>query len=118
MVSHPSGWTQRLRQKSNGIDDDAGDLIAAYGVHAYEEARRRKHEANSLSEARYWHLVKTKLGRRIVDRCEPAGLATLATRVFEYLEFGLGQPRPRARVGEGDPGRPGRRRRPSGDRAG
>ncbi len=46
--------------------------MAAYGVHAYEEARRRRFQAGSVTTARFWLRVKAEIGRRLVDGCGDA----------------------------------------------
>ena len=65
-------WSKRLEQRRNGISDEAESLMIAFGVDAYEEARRRRTESNSLSSAHYWLQVKTEIGRRILEGCRNA----------------------------------------------
>jgi hypothetical protein len=60
MFHLPSRLKRRLRQRRDAISVEVNDLIAAYGVHAYEQARRRNFEANSASEARYWAKSRRK----------------------------------------------------------
>ena len=65
-------WSKRLEQRRNGISDEAESLMIAFGVDAYEEARRRRTKSNSLSSAHYWLQVKTEIGRRILEGCRNA----------------------------------------------
>ena len=78
------GRAFRLRQRANGINVEADELIKAYNVHAYEEARRRRYQANSLGEARYWASVKSEVGRRIINECvDTIGYEQLEQKISE-----------------------------------
>ena len=73
----------RSREPRDNISMDVDDLLQAFGVHAYEEARRRRFASNDLANARRWGAVKSEIGRRILQRC--GGAARLNGR--EVLLF-------------------------------
>ena len=77
MISFVRKVAERICQKRDGITKDADNLICDLGVHAYEEARRRRFEANDISSARYWGQVKSEIGRRIMQECGPAAIARI-----------------------------------------
>ncbi len=77
MFHLPSRLKRRLRQRRDAISVEVNDLIAAYGVHAHEEARRRNREANSASEARYWAEVEAEIGHTVRGGADPANLERL-----------------------------------------
>ena len=90
MVLFLAPWTRRT-DAEGAVETEADALIAAFGVNAYEEARRRRCDAESSSSARHWLRVKAEIGKRIVERCgDPANFDALEARL---LQFGFGERR-------------------------
>jgi hypothetical protein len=72
MVFFRSRSSRSAAETQPCVPAGADRLMASYGVHAYEEARRRRYRADSVSGARYWLRVKAEIGRRLVDGCGDA----------------------------------------------
>jgi hypothetical protein len=67
---------KRFGRSRGGLDTisvDVENLIREFGVHAYEEARRRRSQSNDVANARRWSAVKSEIGRRILQECGGAG---------------------------------------------
>ena len=78
----------RLRPQHDAVNAEVDDLIFLYGVNAYEEARRRRAQANDVSAARHWSAVKSEIGRRIVEVCGATGdLESLESRLTDAGAF-------------------------------
>lgn len=79
----------RLRDQQSAINSEVDDLIFLYGSNAYEEARRRRAQANDLSAARHWSAVKSEIGRRILEMCgDSASFDRLNSRLIASDDFG------------------------------
>ena len=78
-----------LHSQQSAIDLAADDLILLFGANAYEEARRRRAQAEDLPAARHWSAVKSEIGRRILEVCgDPSSLEKLKSRLIETDESG------------------------------
>jgi hypothetical protein len=77
------GWIGSSKDAHGAIRSEVDHLVRQFGVHAYEEASRRRLESRDVSTARYWGAVKSEIGRDIMARCGEAGiLAKLERRLF------------------------------------
>ena len=70
-------WAPSKRARNERIDAEADALIRDLGDCAYQEARRREHEASSDSIAEDWALVAKAIARKTGSRVG-LNLSTLA----------------------------------------
>ena len=70
-------WLRRRRETAKLVEAEAEEIIQAYAVEAYAEARRREREARTEDEAKNWSRVALAIARKTSKR---VGLDT-ATRM-------------------------------------
>ena len=100
-------WAPSKRARSERIEAEAEGLIRDLGDQAYQEARRREHEASSDATAEDWALVAKAIARKTGSRVGLNLSTQLAMNTFFVLdrEPGVAQklrPRPEPE-GEGEP---------------
>ena len=61
-------WAPSKRARSERIEAEAEGLIRDLGDQAYQEARRREHEASSDATAEDWALVAKAIARKTGSR--------------------------------------------------
>jgi hypothetical protein len=91
-------WAPSKRARNERIDAEADALIRDLGDRAYQEARRREHEASSDSIAEDWALVAKAIARKTGSRVGLNLSTQLEMNTFFVLdrEPGVsGQARPR-----------------------
>ena len=72
----------RAQSRKSVIDTEVDELILRHGVHAYEEASRRRSEAQDVFTERRVDAVKAELCRRLLDVCsDPGALEMLKSRL-------------------------------------
>ena len=102
-----STWAPSRRVRMERIDAEAEALIRELGDRAYQEARRREHEASSDAIAEDWALVAKAIARKTGSRVGLNLSTQLEMNTFFVLdrEPGVAQkPRPRPEV-EAEPER-------------
>ena len=102
-----STWAPSRRVRMERIDAEAEALIRELGDCAYQEARRREHEASSDAIAEDWALVAKAIARKTGSRVGLNLSTQLEMNTFFVLdrEPGVAQkPRPRPEL-EADPER-------------
>src|SRR6202167_2060182 len=102
-------WAPSKRARSERVEAEADGLIRDLGDCAYQEARRREHEASSDATAEDWALVAKAIARKTGSRVRLNLSTPLAMNTFFVLdrEPGVAQklrPGPEAE-GEGEPER-------------
>jgi hypothetical protein len=91
-------WAPSKRARNERIDAEADTLIRDLGDQAYQEARRREHEASSDAIAQDWALVAKAIALKTGSRVGLNLSTQLAMNTFFVLdrEPGVAQkPRPR-----------------------
>jgi len=87
-MSFPSlGWIRSGEDADSAIRSEVDRLVRQCGVHAYEEASRRRLESRDVSTARYWGAVKSEIGRDILARCGEAGVLAKLERRLSALDL-------------------------------
>ena len=92
-------WAPSKRARNERIDAEADALIRDLGDRAYQEARRREHEASSDSIAEDWALVAKAIARKTGSRVGLNLSTQLEMNTFFVLDREPGMPhgvRPRA----------------------
>jgi hypothetical protein len=91
-------WAPSKRARNERIDAEADALIRDLGDCAYQEARRREHEASSDAIAEDWALVARAIARKTGTRVGLNLSTQLAMNTFFVLDREPGvahKPRPR-----------------------
>jgi hypothetical protein len=91
-------WAPSKRARSERIEAEADGLIRDLGDGAYQEARRREHEASSDAIAEDWALVAKAIARKTGTRIGLNLSTQLAMNTFFVLDREPGvahKPRPR-----------------------
>ena len=91
-------WAPSKRARSERIEAEADGLIRDLGDRAYQEARRREHEASSDATAEDWALVAKAIARKTGTRVGLNLSTQLAMNTFFVLDREPGvanKPRPR-----------------------
>ncbi len=91
-------WAPSKRARNERIDAEADALIRDLGDYAYQEARRREHEASSDVIAEDWALVAKAIARKTGTRVGLNLSTQLAMNTFFVLDRDPGvahKPRPR-----------------------
>ena len=91
-------WAPSKRARNERIDAEADALIRDLGDYAYQEARRREHEASSDAIAEDWALVARAIARKTGTRVGLNLSTQLAMNTFFVLDREPGvahKPRPR-----------------------
>jgi hypothetical protein len=91
-------WAPSKRARSERIEAEADGLIRDLGDCAYQEARRREHEASSDAIAEDWALVAKAIARKTGTRVGLNLSTQLAMNTFFVLDREPGvahKPRPR-----------------------
>src|SRR5271154_5585724 len=102
-------WAPSKRARNERIDAEADALIRDLGDCAYQEARRREHEASSDVIAEDWALVPKAIARKTGTRVGLNLSTQLAMNTFFVLDREPGvahKPRPRPEP-ESEPKAPG-----------
>src|SRR3984957_18336158 len=81
-----STWAPSKRARSARIESEADGLIRDLGDRAYQEARRREHEASSDATAENWALVAKAIARKTGSRVGLNLLTQLAMNTFFVLD--------------------------------
>ena len=96
-------WLRRRRVSAERIEARAGDLVRAFGVDAYSEARLRERRADGPAERKRWSAVALAIARMTGKR---VGLDT-ATRMTMDADYSIDREAnggsPRAATPEIDP---------------
>ncbi len=93
-----STWAPSKRARMERIDAEADALIRDLGDRAYQEARRREHEASSDAIAEDWALVAQAIARKTGSRVGLNLSTQLEMNTFFVLDREPGathKPRPR-----------------------
>ncbi len=91
-------WAPSKRARSERIEAEADGLIRDLGDRAYQEARRREHEASSDAIAEDWALVAKAVARKTGSRVGLNLSTQLAMNTFFVLDREPGVPhKPRSR---------------------
>jgi hypothetical protein len=103
-----STWAPSRRARMERIDAEAEALIRDLGDCAYQEARRREHEASSDATAEDWALVAKAIARKTGSRVGLNLSTQLAMNTFFVLDREPGdaqrpRPRPEPEVEERQP---------------
>jgi hypothetical protein len=91
-------WAPSKRARSERVEAEADGLIRDLGDRAYQEARRREHEASSDAIAEDWALVAKAIARKTGTRVGLNLSTQLAMNTFFVLDREPGvahKPRPR-----------------------
>jgi hypothetical protein len=102
-------WLPRRRARIESIAAEAEALVRDLGEDAYNEARRREHEASSDEIARDWGLVALAVARligRSADVDPLVRLAMNAVLVPDRKETASGKPRRRSELRPADEATP------------
>jgi len=94
-------WLPRRRARIESIAAEAEALVRDLGEDAYNEARRREHEASSDEIVRDWGFVALAVARligRSADVDPMVRLAMNAVLVPDRKETASGKPRPRSEL--------------------
>jgi hypothetical protein len=86
-------WALSKRARSERIEAEADSLIRDLGDCAYQEARRREHEASSDVIAEDWALVAKAIARKTGSRVGLNLSTQLAMNTFFVLDREPGAPR-------------------------
>jgi hypothetical protein len=81
-----STWAPSRRARMERIDTEADALIRDLGDRAYQEARRREHEASSDAIAEDWALVAKAIARKTGSRVGLNLSTQLAMNTFFVLD--------------------------------
>jgi hypothetical protein len=79
-------WAPSKRARSERIEAEADSLIGDLGDRAYQEARRREHEASSDAIAEDWALVARAIARKTGTRVGLNLSTQLAMNTFFVLD--------------------------------
>jgi hypothetical protein len=79
-------WAPSKRARNERIDAEADALIRDLGDRAYQEARRREHEASSDATAEDWALVAKAIARKTGSRVGLNLSTQLAMNTFFVLD--------------------------------
>ena len=79
-------WAPSKRARSERIEAEADGLIRDLGDRAYQEARRREHEASSDATAEDWALVAKAIARKTGSRVGLNLSTQLAMNTFFVLD--------------------------------
>jgi hypothetical protein len=79
-------WAPSKRARNERIDSEADALIRDLGDRAYQEARRREHEASSDSIADDWALIAKAIARKTGSRVGLNLSTQLAMNTFFVLD--------------------------------
>ena len=79
-------WAPSKRARSERIEAEADGLIRDLGDRAYQEARRREHEASSDATAEDWALVAKAIARKTGGRVGLNLSTQLAMNTFFVLD--------------------------------
>ena len=79
-------WAPSKRARSERVEAEADSLIHALGDCAYQEARRREHEASSDATAEDWALVAKVIARKTGSRVGLNLSTQLAMNTFFVLD--------------------------------
>ena len=79
-------WAPSKRARSERIEAEADGLISDLGDRAYQEARRREHEASSDAIAEDWALVARAIARKTGSRVGLNLSTQLAMNTFFVLD--------------------------------
>jgi len=101
-------WAPSKRARNERIDAEADALIRDLGDCAYQEARRREHEASSDSIAEDWALVAKAVARKTGSRVGLNLSTQLEMNTFFVLDrepgvAGKARPHPEPELVEADP---------------
>ena len=88
-----STWAPSRRARMERIDAEADALIRELGDRAYQEARRREHEASSDAIAEDWALVAKAIARKTGSRVGLNLSTQLEMNTFFVLDREPGAPR-------------------------
>ena len=86
-------WAPSKRARSERIEAEADALIRDLGDRAYQEARRREHEASSDAIAEDWALVAKAIARKTGSRVGLNLSTQLEMNTFFVLDREPGAPR-------------------------
>ncbi|HEV7479124.1 MAG TPA: hypothetical protein VGO05_02430 [Roseiarcus sp.] len=81
-----TAWAPSKRARSERIEAEAEGLIRDLGDQAYQEARRREHEASSDATAEDWALVAKAIARKTGSRVGLNLSTQLAMNTFFVLD--------------------------------
>ena len=81
-----TAWAPSKRARSERIEAEADGLIRDLGDQAYQEARRREHEASSDATAEDWALVAKAIARKTGSRVGLNLSTQLAMNTFFVLD--------------------------------
>src|ERR1700722_16048930 len=95
-------WGPSKRARNERIDAEADALIRDLGDCAYQEARRREHEASSDAIAEDWALVARAVARRTGSRIGLNISTQLEMNTFFVLDRDPGGPGERRSFAEGE----------------